>query len=168
MILVSVGMNQYRFDRLLKKMDEIAPSLGEEVFMQTGFTEFEGKNTQCVQYLKDEEMAELYDRCSLLVCHAGVGTIINGMKRNVPVIVVPRRAMYNEVVNDHQLMIARKVVGMGRGLAVLDVDELPERIKEARGMTFPPYEQDRSLVDCISGILEEQERKSKEHPSRWK
>ena len=57
---------------------------------------------------------------------------------------------------------------MGRGLSVLDVDELPEKIKEARGMTFPPYEQDRSLVDCISGILEEQERKSKEHPSRWK
>ena len=159
MIFVSVGLNQYAFDRLLGKMDEIAPELGEEVVMQTGFSEFKGKNTECFQYGSDAEMAKYYDKCSVLVCHAGVGTLINGMKRNIPVVMVPRRAMYHEVDTDHQLMIAKKVMGMGRGVQVLDVEGLREAIAEARTLKFPPYVQDTSLVDYMSGLLKEREGK---------
>ena len=40
MIFVAVGIDQYSFDRLLSKMDELAGSLEEEVVMQTGFSDF--------------------------------------------------------------------------------------------------------------------------------
>ena len=142
-------------------MDELAGSLEEEVVMQTGFSDFKGKNTKCFKYASDAEMSAYYDKMSLLVCHAGVGTIINGLKRNIPVVMVPRRVMYHEVDTDHQLMIARKVVGMNRGVTVLDVNHLPDAMEKARELKFDPYVHDSSLVDYISNLLLEREQYSR-------
>jgi len=46
MIFVTVGTHEQPFDRLLKYMDELAGSgaLGEEVVMQTGYTDFQPRH----------------------------------------------------------------------------------------------------------------------------
>lgn len=153
MILVIVGSLHLHFDRLLKKMDEIAPVLNEKVVMQTGSSDYEPKNVEWFHFESEERIEELYDECDIIVCHAGAGTILNGLIRDKPVVMVPRRKMYNEVTNDHQLMLASKIESMGRGITVLDVEELESAVRQALKESLMPFEKDRSLVDYLSGRL---------------
>ena len=157
MIFATVGMNEYLFDRLIVKMDEIAAELDEEVLIQTGSSDYECRNAEYFKFADDGEIAGYYDKCDVLVCQAGVGTIINGLKRNKPIVVVPRRAELNEVDTNHQFMIADELVKMGRGICVEDVDDLKDAILKAKGLEFPPYQQSRELVDFLSDTLSEVE-----------
>lgn len=43
-----------------------------------------------------------------VICHAGVGTIMTALKAGHTPVVVPRRARYDEHVDDHQLDIATR------------------------------------------------------------
>ena len=162
MIFVSVGMSELQFNRLISKMDEIAPELDDEVIMQIGSADYECKNTKNFRFADDEKMAGYYDQCDLLVCHAGVGTIINGLKNNIPIVVVPRRAELGEVDTNHQFMIADELVKMGRGISVENVDNLKEAISKAKEMKFPPYTRSTELSDFLDETLAEiDERKKK-------
>ena len=157
LIFVTVGMSEYPFNRLLEEMDRIAPQLGEEVVMQTGSSGFKGINTECIQYMDDECIGRMYDSASLLICHAGVGSIINGMRRGIPVVAVPRRADLGEVDTDHQFMIASELVESGRGVSVGDIFELGKKIEVARGLDIGPFVKDRRLVTFLSDLLSDLE-----------
>ena len=159
MIFATVGMNEYLFDRLITKMDEIAGELDEEVIIQTGSSDYECMNAKYFKFADDNEMASHYDRCDVLVCQAGVGTIINGLKRNKPIVVVPRRMELNEVDTNHQFMIADELVKMGRGICVEDVKDLKDAIIEAKGLEFPPYQQSQELVNFLISVLSDVEEK---------
>ncbi len=161
MIFVSVGMMNYPFTRLLSKMNEIAPLLGEEVVMQVGASNDTFENTTYKKFFDADKMTELYDQCSVLVCHAGVGTILNGVERNIPVVMVPRKADFNEVDNDHQIMIADQIVATGRGIKVMDVDNLYDSILAARRLKFSEYEENKSLVNFLIVLLADLEKRKK-------
>ena len=157
MIFVSVGMSELQFDRLVEKMDEIAPELGDEVVMQIGSSGYVCKNCESFDFKDDKEMAKYYERCDILVCHAGVGTIINGLKNNIPIVVVPRRMELDEVDTNHQFMIADELVKMGRGISVENVDDLRDAISKAKGLNFPPYSRSTELSDFLTETLAEVE-----------
>ena len=166
MIFATVGMNEYLFDRLIQKMDEVAGELDEEVLIQTGSSDYECKNARYFKFADDGEMSGHYDRCDVLVCQAGVGTIINGLKRNKPIVVVPRRMELNEVDTNHQFMIADELVKMGRGICVEDIKDLKDAILKAKGMEFPPYQQSQELVNFLSDTLSEVEERLKKRKKR--
>ena len=46
MIFVTVGTHPGQFDRLIKRVDEIAPHIKEEIIIQRGFTRYAPKNTK--------------------------------------------------------------------------------------------------------------------------
>ena len=153
MIFVTVGTTSRPFHRLLDAMDRIAPILGEKVVAQTGTSPVMYGNMECQQYMSEEEMTRNYDDASLIVCHAGVGTIRNGLARDIPLVLVPRKASLDEVDTDHQMMIARKVVDMGKGVCVEDISQLERAIACARRLEFPHYEETTELRDFLSGLL---------------
>ncbi|MFA6679344.1 MAG: glycosyltransferase [Candidatus Methanomethylophilaceae archaeon] len=159
MILVIVGTLGYPFDRLLRKMDEITPELGEEVVMQLGISEYEPKNTKSFHFESEETLNDLYDRCSLLVCHAGAGTILNGLIRGKSIVLVPRRAEEKEVTNDHQLLLVDKMEKQGKAIGVTDVNGLKEAIFKARGFSSGPAVVDHKLVNYLSDVLLEYSKK---------
>lgn len=114
----------YGFDRLTKKMDEIAGRVDEEVILQIGETTYEPKNARYFRFASKEEMDGLYDAARVVVCHAGVGSILTALEHGKPVIAVPRREKYGEHVDDHQLDIAGEMEKEGRITVVCDVGEL--------------------------------------------
>ena len=123
MILVTIGL-MYGFDRLIKEMDGIAGRVDEEVIMQIGETVYEPKNAKYFRFASKEEMDGLYDDARVVVCHAGVGSILTALEHGKPVIAVPRREKYGEHVDDHQLDIAGEMEKEGRITVVHDVGEL--------------------------------------------
>ena len=159
MILVVVGTLGYPFDRLLKKMDEIAPELSEEVVMQLGVSEYEPKNTKSFHFESEETLNDLYDKCSLLVCHAGAGTILNGLVRGKPIVLVPRRAAEKEVTTDHQLLLVDKMEKQGKAVGIIDINGLKDAIFKARESSSEPAVVDHRLVNYLSDVLLEYSKK---------
>jgi beta-1,4-N-acetylglucosaminyltransferase len=132
MIFVTVGtaISGGEFDRLIKKMDDIAPRLGEEILMQIGASKYIPENTKWVDYVSYEESLEYFKRSRLVVGHCGAGTMINVLSFGVPLIVIPRRFELAEHADDHQLEIAKFLEENNLAKVVYDVEELEEVIKQ--------------------------------------
>lgn len=56
-----------------------------------------------------EEVQSTMHSAELVVCHAGVGTIITALRAGKRPAVIPRRVNYGEHVDDHQLDIATQL-----------------------------------------------------------
>ena len=65
----------------------------------------------------------------MVVCHAGVGSIMLARRCGKRPIVVPRRLHLGEAVDDHQLPIARRLHASGVVTLLEDVDLLGETIE---------------------------------------
>ncbi|AKB29148.1 Beta-1,4-galactosyltransferase CpsIVG [Methanosarcina siciliae C2J] len=130
MIFVTVGSHYQGFDRLIKKMDEIAGKTDETVIMQIGYTTYKPVNAEYFSFLEGfEEILRLNREARVVVSHAGAGSIVTALKEKNPVIVVPRLKRYNEHMNDHQLEIA-KAMSENRNVTVIhDIDSLDDCLK---------------------------------------
>ena len=108
MILVIIGL-MYGFERLIKKMDEIAGEIEEEVMIQIGLTNFLPKNAKYFKFASDKYFNEQIRRSRLIISHAGVGTILTARKFKKPIIIVPRQKKYGEHIDNHQMEIAKEL-----------------------------------------------------------
>lgn len=130
MIFVTVGNHYQGFDRLIKKMDEIAGKIDERVIMQIGFTTYKPVNAKYFTFLEDfEEILKLNRDARVVVSHAGAGSIVTALKQKTPVIVVPRLKKYNEHMNDHQLEIAKAMSEDKNVTVVHDIVSLERSLK---------------------------------------
>jgi beta-1,4-N-acetylglucosaminyltransferase len=153
-IFVSVGMHHQGFDRLIRAMDALAPSLADAVIMQIGAGSYEPLNARFFRFASSEEVDALVRDARVVVAHCGVGSIISALKHAVPVVVVPRLRRFAEHVDDHQLELARVLGESGRATVLYDVEGLQEAICRA---TPPPVVSDRQrdLVNALSQCLGE-------------
>lgn len=156
MILVTLGTQKFAMNRLVEAMDKLAAKLkGEEVFIQTGNSTFKPVNCQYSQFVDSSEFKKMIEECSLLITHAGVGSIMTGINAGKPVIVVPRLKKYGEHVDDHQTQIAKAFCDKGCVICCEDVSQLRECIDKAQnGYTFKPYTApDRKIEDIILDFM---------------
>ncbi|MBE6760334.1 MAG: multidrug MFS transporter [Ruminococcaceae bacterium] len=127
MIFVTVGTHEQPFDRLLKYMDELAGSgaLGEEVVMQTGYTDFQPRHCRWQKLYPFGEMNRLVDEARIVITHGGPSSFIMPLQRGRIPVVVPRREEFGEHVNDHQVDFCRQVAQRQSNIIVVeDIDRL--------------------------------------------
>lgn len=130
MIFVTVGMHSQGFERLIRKMDEVALKLNKEVIMQIGTTKYEPKNTKWFRFVElDEEILELIDKSDLVISHGGAGTILTVLAANKPLIVVPRLQCFNEHVDNQQLELTDYLSEQGRLVTIKNVNEIENSIE---------------------------------------
>lgn len=124
MILITVG-TQLPFDRLIRAVDAIAPTLGEPVFAQTGGGDYEPVNMEFSALISPVRFDELIRQTSLIISHAGIGSVLTAQKHRKPIILMPRRAALGEHRNDHQLATVSALKGR-HGIYIADDEaELP-------------------------------------------
>ncbi len=112
-------------------MDEVAQNINEEVIMQIGAIPYEPRHTKYFRYASYQENLSYFQKASLIVGHCGIGTILNALKFQKPIIVVPRRIKYGELNrDDHQMEIAERLVGNKLIKVVYDVEDLEPAVKE--------------------------------------
>ena len=135
MIFVTIGsaVEGIEFTRLIKKMDEIAERIDEEVIMQIGTASYEPKNAKYFRYTSYQENLSYFQKASLVIGHSGTGTILNARKFITPIIVVPRRHQYGEHVDDHQVELAHKMQRIPGIYVVYEVENLESVIKKFMG-----------------------------------
>ena len=90
MILVTVGLSHFGFDRLIKEMDNISTKIDEKIIIQSGSSLYQPIYAESFQFTDREHMNQLYNDCRVIVTHAGAGSIISSIKRKIKPIVVPR------------------------------------------------------------------------------
>jgi len=151
MIVVTVGTNP--FPRLVSAMDKYAGKLGEVVLMQISRAQFEPQHGQVCDFLPD--IQEYFERASVVVTHAGIGTVAEILRVGTPFVMVPRRAHLGEHFDDHQWQFVT-VTGPTLPCAIAhEMDELPAAIAEAPARRISvPFESSRPhLIDAVRSIV---------------
>lgn len=151
MIFVTVGST--KFTALVQKMDELAPSLGEEVVMQIGSGPYTPQNCRFFRYAAS--LDPYYDQADLVVAHGGLGTIVEVSERGKKLVCV-----VNPTTMDlHQEHLLRICAEKGYLLWCKDLDELGAAIQQARGMEFVRYQPPECRIhEVIREYLEGLER----------
>ena len=100
MIVVSVGTNEARFDRLLEWVSRPRNRGGPRRPARTVVGSRPGAT--CVAYMPYEDLVELVRKSRMFVTHAGVGSIMMSLFAGRRPVVVPRLKRFGEAVDDHQ------------------------------------------------------------------
>lgn len=129
LIFVTVGSHYQGFDRLVKKMDEIAGKINEEIIMQIGNTKYKPVNVEYFEFAEYSKIQKLNSDARIVVSHAGVGSILTALEQKTHLIIFPRLKRYNEVVDDHQLQIAKELSENPNVTVVNDIDDLEDSLK---------------------------------------
>lgn len=128
MIFVTVG-TQLPFDRMIRAIDDwAARRRGTEVFAQIGPSTYRPRYIEWSMFLGAEACREKTRQASLIVAHAGMGSIITALELGKPILVMPRRMALNEQRNDHQLATVEQLAGQGKVTAAHDEHELIEKL----------------------------------------
>ena len=96
----------------------------------------------------------IYEALYCIISHAGMGTITMALSNHKPLLVMPRLKRYREVVNDHQVAIARKFSELGHILVADGVEDLPDGIRRLKN--FIPKERPanpQAVVERIALFL---------------
>jgi len=149
-------MHTQGFERLIRKMDEIAGKTEEEVIIQIGHTKYTPQNAKYFEFITGEELKELCRKARVVVTH-GAMTIIDALEQGTPVIAVPRLKRYNEHINDHQLYFVQELERTGKIIAVYDANELEETIKTV-GARPARFVREKRLVEALKGYVAQFER----------
>lgn len=132
MIFVTVGTHEQQFNRLLKEMDRLVEKkvIKEEVFIQTGYSDYEPKHCKWSKLIPYKEMEQKVKEARIVITHGGPASFIAPLQIGKTPIVVPRQFEFDEHVNNHQLEFANQVEKrMGTIITINDIKELEDAIK---------------------------------------
>ena len=105
-VVVSLGTQEgYGFRRLLERLVPIVPA-DAEVLWQTGSTDVSGLFIEGRAKVPAQEMARAIREADVVVAHAGTGIALMALENGKLPVLVPRRGLHGEHVDDHQLTIA--------------------------------------------------------------
>lgn len=156
MIFVTVG-TQLPFERLIGAVDRWAGESGRaDVFAQTCSGTTTPEHLEWVAWLDPTEFRKRAREASLIVSHAGMGSVLTALEFNKPIVVLPRRVVLGEHRNDHQVATARWLASQGRVQVAMDERELITLLENGAEHTRPgeirPWASE-GLLDAIRGFL---------------
>ena len=126
---ISVGNAKQHFSRLLNVIESLVDQLPRPILIQAGHTPINSKHCDVVDFIAMDTFTQYMHDAELLILHAGAGSLLHAIKANKFPIVVPRRASFNEHVNDHQFAFAKMLDLEGRAFCVEDPNDLATAIQ---------------------------------------
>jgi beta-1,4-N-acetylglucosaminyltransferase len=152
-IFLTVG-SRYGFDRLVRAVDEMVSrgEIEEEITAQIGVGAYEPRHMRFDRFVDGWRYDAHIRDASMLIGHAGSGTISLAVTHCKPLLVLPRRKRYHEHVNDHQVATARKFEELRHVLAADEAEDLPRRFAELQD--FVP-ERRVARIDDLAGRIGE-------------
>jgi UDP-N-acetylglucosamine transferase subunit ALG13 len=151
MIFLTVG-TQFPFDRLVKAVDKAAGMNGfdEHIVAQVGESSYHPEHFEAAPAFEKALFDQHFSKAEGVISHAGMGTITMALDQGKPLLVMPRLKKYGEVVNDHQLAIAKKFEHLGYLLVAYNAEDVPVKMKQLK--SFVPQER-RPCADVVAGRI---------------
>ncbi len=156
MIFVTVGA-QMPFDRMCQAVDQwAAKRQRSDVFAQIGTTEWRPTAMKYTAMIDPPAFKKAMQECSVVVAHAGMGSILTALQYGKPILVMPRRGDLRETRNDHQIATAKRFKELGRVAVAFDEAELErelDRLGELRATErISPWASDQ-LLDAVRSFV---------------
>lgn len=124
MIFITVGY-QMAFDRLVQAVDAWKGFHSDSpAFAQIGPSDLRPAHLEFVDFTEPEDFTRLVREASVIVAHAGMGSILTALQHGKPIVVMPRRASLRETRNDHQVATAERLRGRPGIHVAMDETEL--------------------------------------------
>jgi UDP-N-acetylglucosamine transferase subunit ALG13 len=105
-LVVTLGSGVHGFRRLLDRLIRILPS-DVEVLWQTGSTKVEGLQVDARPLVGAAELDRAIAEADAVIGHAGCGYALSALNAGKMPIIVPREKKHGELVDDHQVELAR-------------------------------------------------------------
>ena len=159
MVFVTVGNATQQFRRLLDAVNQVAEAgafQSEEIFIQAGHNpDFQSGRCEVQQFISMDEFERLMVSASLIICHGGC-TQLNAVRLGKVPVVMPRREMYREHVNDHQLQLVRALAAENKIVPAYAPEDLPAAIAEARRLNEHPVAMIPSpMISLVAQAIED-------------
>lgn len=161
-VLVTVGTDHHRFDRLIGWVDRWAAAHPDaDVLVQHGSADAPEHGRAVVMLGYDELVAEMAD-AEVVIAQGGPATIMDARSVGQRPIVIPRLGALHEVVDDHQVaftnwMAAKDLVWLASDEAELHAlidaalaDPTRVKIPPERGASAATIEAYRAVVDPLT------------------
>lgn len=134
MIFVILGTQDKPFTRIIKSLEkEIKKNnIKEKVIVQAGCTKYDSKYLEIYDYLDMKTFNKYISSADYIITHGGVGSILDSLKKNKKVLVIPREKKYNEHENDHQIQITERFTKMGYILSCRNTSEISKKINQLK------------------------------------
>lgn len=131
MIFVTVGSEQFPFDRLIRAVDDLArQGVLRDVYCQTGASTYRPQHCQWAPFLPFHEMIERIRASELVIAHGGVGITLLCLQQGKIPVLAPRRPVLGEHVDDHQLRFAIHLEQLNKAVTIREMRELEKAIKK--------------------------------------
>lgn len=157
MIFITLGSQKFQFDRLLQKVDELVENgfLTEDVLAQSGNSGYVPKYYKSIDFMDRDAFNEQMGIANIVITHAGTGAILGALKKGKKVIAVPRRKVYGEHVDDHQLQIVKQFELMKIIEPCYDVDNLEQAYNDVLTKEYVQYRSNTQIIiSSIEDFLE--------------
>jgi UDP-N-acetylglucosamine transferase subunit ALG13 len=152
-IFLTVG-TQLPFDRLIKLVDDLVPELDEEVVGQIGFGKYQPRNMHWTSSLTAVEFDKRAAEASVIVSHAGIGSVLTAKRFRKPIVVFPRAAALGEHRNDHQLATASLLYGRQGIYIANDAASLRSALRQAHSLSRPTNEESAERTQLVTFLRE--------------
>ncbi|WP_170252883.1 glycosyltransferase [Colwellia echini] len=157
LIFVTTG-TQLPFDRLITQINNWASKDKQvNVIAQTANSNGDYHSIKTVDFLTPSEYDEYTSEATVIVGHAGMGTIITGFEKNKPLILMARKFQFGEHRNDHQQSTTSKFDGVKGVYIANDEQELQallsryDQLEPASDESSPNR---NKLIDYLSTVIE--------------
>lgn len=158
-VFAATGSRSFPFDRMIQALDGAVSSgvlpEGTTVLAQVGSSAWEPRFIDVVDYLDRDEFLARVDEADLVVSHGGTGSLMTALSRGKRVVAVPRRAVFGEVVDDHQVEFVRQLERAGLLRVCDEGDDLAAVMAASLVAPAPsPYQSNTAAVlDSIDAYL---------------
>jgi UDP-N-acetylglucosamine transferase subunit ALG13 len=137
MIFVTVGTD-LPFDRMVKVIDQWARENDRrDVFAQIGEGAWEPEFIRFSHFLQPPEFSKHFNEASLIISHAGMGTILSALMYGKPILVMPKLASLGEHRNEHQTATAKRMRDLYDVNVAFNEDELRHRLMNLDSLAPP-------------------------------
>ena len=139
------------FTRLFAAVDSYADSSKMTTLVQGDNTDFQFQHAKHVKVAND--ICDRMRAAEVVIAH-GAMTLVEALEVGAHLVAVPRQHQYNEHINDHQVYFAKWLARRYGFPVVLEIENLPEAIQQARQNTPPTFESKaQPLKDFLSAKL---------------
>ena len=130
MIFVTVGTHEQGMERLFKEIDRLIDEniIKDKVFAQIGYTKYEPRNFEYKKMISYDEMDKLVRESEIVITHGGPGSIFHPLGYGKIPIVVPRDPKFDEHVDDHQILFAKRLESSQKIIGIYEICDLADKI----------------------------------------
>jgi UDP-N-acetylglucosamine transferase subunit ALG13 len=158
-VFVTIG-SQEPFARLLQLVDDLAPEFPGLSFtaQTTAGKPFAARHIETLNFIPPAEFSRYLAGADLVICHAGIGTILNVLELEKPLVVFPRQSRFHETRDDHQVATAHAFRRQGYLYVAENKEEMRAHLLSFESGVLKPCPRIRDgaspeLIDSLASFI---------------